>query len=807
MAHVTRLLTPSGLVCIAGALLPVSAKAQDMAAVLPSNPATVQELQQIIVIGNAPLPGLGLPLNQIPANVQTANSMDLQRQQTLDLADYLNNNFSGVSISESQDNPFQPDINYHGFTASPLLGTPEGLSVYVDGVRVNESFGDTINWDLIPEQVISTVTLMSGSNPVFGLNTLGGALSVQTKSGHDNPGTEIEGYGGSFGRRSFQGETGGASGNFDYYFAGNYFDEDGWRDLSSTRVYQGFGKVGWQNDKTDVDLSYTYADTSMIGNGTTPLSMLYFRRASIFTAPDFTHNLMNFVNLTGTQFLSDHLLLSGNAYYRHLVTGSNNGDLNDDNYLSDDYTGPPIDCTMPATSRADSAFCDAGINRASGLTQRTAGVSLQLTDTDDVFGAKNQAILGATYDDSRDTYAQSFQYGFLTPDRSVISDVNPFNNAETVNSLSGSNRIFGIYLTDTLSLSKLLHFTASVRYNSNTETLNGFSLDTDVGDFGDGFDEANPLAGDHTFARFNPAFGFTVTPTDALTFYADYNEASRAPTVIELGCSNPDQPCGLPNDFASDPDLKQVVARTVEAGVRGNLPDQTLIWSADLFQTLNGNHIQFIATSTSQGYFANVGSTRRQGLDLAVGGKEAGLTWHLAYSFVDATYQSSFEVGSESNSTADADGNILVTPGDRIPLIPRHTGRLVLDYQVSKSLDVGGNIVLSSGSFLHGDENNANVAGGTNGEGAFISLTGTGWIPSYAVINLQGTYHVNKYAEIFARLVNVANKQYATAGFLTNNSFTPNGTFETDPDDWTNENAVSPAQPRAIWAGVRIRFT
>ncbi len=397
MAHSVRLLILTGLLCIAGSLAPVRARAQELAATrLASNPATVQELQQVIVIRKATrrCRDWGLPLNQIPANVQTADSKDLQRQQTLDLADYLNNNFSGVSISESQDNPFQPDINYHGFTASPLLGTPEGLSVYVDGVRVNESFGDTVNWDLIPQSAISTVTLMSGSNPVFGLNTLGGALSVQTKSGHDNPGTEFEAYGGSFGRRSVQGETGGAVGNFDYYFAGNYFDEDGWRDLSPTKIYQGFGKVGWQTETTDIDLSYTYADTSMIGNGTTPLSMLYFRRASIFTAPDFTHNLMNFINLTGTQILGDQLLLSGNVYYRHLRTASNNGDINDDNYLSDDYTGPPIDCTAPASSRADSAFCDAGINRASTLTQRTAGISLQLTDTDDIFGAKNQAILG-----------------------------------------------------------------------------------------------------------------------------------------------------------------------------------------------------------------------------------------------------------------------------------------------------------------------------------------------------------------------------------------------------------------------------
>jgi outer membrane receptor protein involved in Fe transport len=276
--------------------------------------------------------------------------------------------------------------------------------------------------------------------------------------------------------------------------------------------------------------------------------------------------------------------------------------------------------------------------------------------------------------------------------------------------------------------------------------------------------------------------------------------------VIELGCSNPDQPCGLPNDFASDPDLKQVVARTVEAGVRGNLPDQRLVWSADVFHTLNSNDIQFIATSTSEGFFDNVGSTRRQGLDLALGGKEGGWNWHLAYSFVDATYQSSFLINSESNSTADADGNILITPGDRIALIPRHSGRFSFDYEFNKSWDVGANIVVASGSFLHGDENNANVAGGTNGEGAFISPTGTGWIPSYAVINMEGTYHFNKYADLFARVVNVANKQYSTAGFLTSNVFDPNGAFRPDPDDWTNENAVSPAQPRAVWAGIRIKF-
>ena len=333
-------------------VVPVLARAQSSpSAAASSNPATAQELPQVTVIANTPLSGLGLPMNQIPSNVQTGDSADMQRQQTLGLADYLNANFSGVNVSESADNPFQLDINYHGFTASPLLGTPEGLSVYVDGVRVNESFGDTVNWDLIPESAISTVTLMSGSNPVFGLNTLGGALSVHTKSGHDNPGTELEAYGGSFGRRVFQGETGGEFGAFDYFLAGNYFDETGWRNLSPTRVYQGFGKVGWQSDKTDIDLSYTYADTSLYGNGATPLSMLDYDREASYT-PDYTQNLLNFLNLTGTQFLTEKLLLSANVYYRRLVTDAINGNIND-SYLDNGYDGPPIDCTAAPSNRAD----------------------------------------------------------------------------------------------------------------------------------------------------------------------------------------------------------------------------------------------------------------------------------------------------------------------------------------------------------------------------------------------------------------------------------------------------------------------
>ena len=790
---------PRLVVICAGALAPVWSCAADNPPPT-ANPAAAQELPQVLVIGNAPLPGFGLPFNEIPANVQTADSLDLLREQTTGVADYLNRSFTGVSVNESAGNPLQLDINYHGFTASPLIGTPEGLSVYVDGVRVNEAFGDTVNWDLIPESAVSTVSLIAGSNPVYGLNTLGGALSVQTKSGHTHHGSEFEAYAGSFGRRSAQATTGGERGPFDYFVTANYFDENGWRDISSSMVWQLFGKVGWQTQTSDVDLSYTYADTNLFGNGAIPQSLLDFRRQQSYT-PDLTHNLLHFINLTGSEVLSEHWLVTGNAYYRRLVTGSRNGSNNDD-YLADGYSGPPIDCGQQLIDRPALVYCTPAEDELSTLVQHSVGAGLQLTDSQDFLGGKNQAIVGADYSDSRNTFLQAFQYGAFAHDHTLIYQPSAFND-ETVIALRGSNRITGVYVTDSYSPTKLLHFTLAARYNRNTETLDGYSVNTDLTD-ATGFDQPSPVVGDHTFSRLNPAFGFTVTPHDTLTYYANYNEASRVPTVIELGCADPRQPCGLPNDFASDPDLKQVVARTVEAGVRHSAPNRRLEWSADVFRTVNRDDIQFIATSTNAGYFSNVGNTRRQGFDLAVGGRAGPLRWNLSYSLVDATFQSDFAVTADSNSTANANGDIQVRAGDRLPLVPRHTGKLVLNYSFGRKFELGGNLLVTSGSYLHGNENNANQAGGINGEGRLI--LGSGWIPGYVLGNLQSTYHLGAHLDLFARCANVFGRKYATAGFLSSNTFNANGSFRADPAAWTDENALAPGAPRGIWGGIRAQF-
>ena len=156
---------------------------------------------------------------------------------------------------------------------------------------------------------------------------------------------------------------------------------------------------------------------------------------------------------------------------------------------SSDHTGPPFDCGGPPANLAALTYCSPGQSATSNLLQRTKGFGIQLTDSQNLFGSANQAVVGADYNDSDDTFSQAYQYGQLTPDRMLIYEASPFND-ETVISLTGSNKIYGAYLTDTLSPSKLLHFTASLRYNRNTETLNGYSIDTDIGDFGAGFNQA-----------------------------------------------------------------------------------------------------------------------------------------------------------------------------------------------------------------------------------------------------------------------------------------------------------------------------
>jgi iron complex outermembrane recepter protein len=175
----------------AAATLPVLAPAQDV-----SSPPRVD------VVAPALLPGVGVARDRLPYTVERLGREAINNENAVSLPELMGLRLPSVNVNEIQGNPFQPDVNYRGFSASPRLGTPQGLSVFLDGVRINEAFGDIVNWDLIPQAAIADLTLMPGSNPLYGLNTLGAEIALRTKSDDTHPGVEVELYGGSFGRVS-----------------------------------------------------------------------------------------------------------------------------------------------------------------------------------------------------------------------------------------------------------------------------------------------------------------------------------------------------------------------------------------------------------------------------------------------------------------------------------------------------------------------------------------------------------------------------------------------------------------------------
>jgi outer membrane receptor protein involved in Fe transport len=760
------------------------------------NPAQIK-LQQIDVISTTPLPGIGLPLEQVPANVQTVQDEDLEKQNSLSVADYMQQNLVGVNVNDTQNNPYQPDIQFRGFTASPLLGTPQGLSVFVDGVRVNEPFGDVVNWDLIPVNAINSINLVPGSNPLFGLNTLGGALSIQTKSGFTNPGGAVEAYTGSWGRKAGSAEYGGVIGeNVDYFISANTFDEDGWRDASPSQVHQIFGKIGWQNETTALNLSYTGADTDLIGNGLVPQDFMNtLGRDSIFTKPDQTENKLSFLVLNGSHFFNDDTMFSGNMYYRNARTSTLNGDGNDDyDEDAEDDMGNPIFDPAGCVAGNDEDILEVSCRGAENTTRSRRigyGFTGQFTFNQEMFERKNQFIVGAGYDYGRTNFRQTTEFADLTPDRGVAG-IGEFIELDEQVQLRGVSKTWSVFATDTMSLTDQWHLTLSARYN-RTRVDNDDKFDGQFDEDGDPIydDPANQsLSGNHSFNRVNPAIGLNFTPTDSLTFYGSYNEGSRAPTAIELGCANPLSPCKLPNAFAGDPPLDQVVAKTYEAGARGRF-DNGIRWSATAYRSVNHDDILFVASNTTgEGYFDNFGRTRRQGIETALSGEIDRLHWSLGYSFVDATFQSSENIVSENNSSADADGQIQINSGDRIPGIPRHQFKLRADYAVTSKWNVGTNIIAFSEQYARGNENNAHRGGG-------------GKVSGYAVVNLDTRYNLGHGWQLFAKLNNIFDREYNNAGLLGETLFNSDGTFNGEE---RFQPFYAPGAPRAGWFGVRWEF-
>lgn len=781
----------------------------------------------INVYSATPLPSIGLPLNIIPANIQIATSKAINRQAGVSLADYMSNNLQSVSVSEMGGNPWQPEINFRGYSASPLLGMPQGLSTYVDGVRVNEPFGDVTLWDKIPNFAIGGMQLVPGSNPMYGLNTLGGSIAIQTKSGRQAQGVGIEAEYGSWNRQRALVEYGGVSkdGSMDFYIGHQTTKEDGWRQFSPSHLNQTFAKTGWQSESTKLDLSYIGTDNKLIGNGFTPDHLLTGARDQIHTRPDFTNNYYHHLALNGSHWFNKDVMLSGNTYFRKSNRHTINGDLYETE-LEDDE-GHDTYSVLGTECRHSSDECElvgSTLNRTR-TNQENYGISGQLTFNQDWMGKKNQFIVGSGFDYSKIKFGQTEHVNIsnvegdfddLTttyPGSAEVFDpsrqpllTGALPVTQTVG-LTGKQWTASLFATDTLSLNEKWHLNAGARYNhtkvDNDDTLRGPYSHTNT----------RSLTAVDDYKRLNPSIGITHTPTDNLSIFGSYSESSRAPTSIELGCSNPENPCLLPSAMADDPPLKQVVAKTYDFGVRGDLTE-SVKWNASIYHAMNHNDIHFIRApnQSSRGYYSNVGKTKRQGLDFGLSGQTDKFRWNTSYSYIRATFDDDLTLLSNPNSTASGSGTalqnqIFVKPGNRLPGLPEHQLKLRAQYQATPDWSIGANLVAFSSQYVMGNENNQHVAnssgcledGSLRDNGA---ACGAGKIKGYTVVNLDSQYKIGSGWTAFAKVINVFDEKYNVAGRLAETMFDASGVYGPE----IKSLGLIPGAPRAGWIGVRYEF-
>jgi outer membrane receptor protein involved in Fe transport len=816
-------------------LLPHVAFAQDQEAPPPVD-------IHITVVGTTPLPGVEMPLEQVPAPVQTSTAADIDRSGALDLSDFVNRRMAGVHLNEIQGNPFQADVNYRGYTASPLLGTPQGLSVYLDGVRLNQPFGDVVSWDLIPRVAIASTTLMPGSNPLFGLNTLGGALALQTKSGRSHPGTTVQATYGSDVRRALDVEHGGGRATgWNWYVAASLFAEDGWRDASPTDVRQLFGTLGWERDANAVSLSVSHARNALTGNALQEIRLLDADYESVYTVPDDTDHRATFVNLALRRRAGTGVAWSANLYYRDIDTRTLNGDVNEESLdqslyqpsaveraglIAAGYDGVPAAGATAANTPFPSWRCIANVllrdepaEKCNGLvnrshtTQHHVGASGQMMRFDAPGGWRSQFTAGAAFDRARAGYIQSSQLGFINPDRG-ITGLDAFADGETGGTIDGepfdtrvdldgtitTGSVFG---SETLSRGRV-HVTLSGRFNrTSVDNRDGITPGGGSGS----------LDGAHAFSRLNPAAGLTFNATPSLNLYAGYTEGSRAPTSIELGCADPESPCRLPNSMAGDPPLSQVVTRALDAGVRAQRGP--LSWNAGVFVASNHNDILFVQSDqTGFGYFRNVARTRRAGFDLGVAANAGRARMGAAYTRLAATFGSDEVVNGQGNSSNDQaragakgfEGSIDIEAGDRMPLVPRHLLKVYADVPLTAAVSLDLDLIAASGVLARGNENDRHAPDG-------VYYLGPGATDAYAVVTLGARYAVRPWLQVLGQISNLFDRRYTTAAQLGPTALTPAGTFVAralpavgGEFPVPQSTFLAPGAPIRAWAGLRVHF-
>ncbi|MCP3045498.1 TonB-dependent receptor [Xanthomonas euvesicatoria] len=747
-----------------------------------------------IEVTATPIPGTTIDAAQLPYMVQSASNAELSRGRSNNLSDLLQRRFVGVDGNDVQGSAFQNDLTFHGFRASALPGASQGVSVYLDGVRFNEPFADIVSWDMLPEAAISAVTLMPGSNPLFGPNTLGGAVVLSTASGLTAPGLQVEASIGSGARKRLDASYGvaGADG-WHGFVALTGFDENGWRAASEGRLGTVFGKVGKQGEQTDWSLSLLHGRSRLIGNGLLPDTRytdegpepgLYRAdRRSVYTSPDLTRNRNTLLSVQLDHRFDADTALHALAYSKMGRRDTVNGDIGQDyeefveecaSGYAADGSALDADCDV---ARTDADTLHTGALNTTQMRQHAQGVALNLSMQ---WGA-HALTAGATFDRGHVRYRQFARDGWVQPDRSVVAD--PATGRAFFSGVRGSTQTLGVFLADTWALDDATHLTAAVRWNH--VVVDNVLSTADDGD--------RPRER-FVYAKANPSLGLTRRLASAVTLYGSVAQNSRAPTAIELGCADPTQPCRLPTGLQADPRLEQIISRTYELGARWT-PSADRNATLSVYRADNRDDILFLrAPDTQLGYFDNVGRTRYQGVDAALHLRSGDWQWSAGYSYLDATYRSDGQLLSGERVIA-------LRPGLRIAALPRHNLKLGMEWQ-RDALTLGVGVRAVSGRVASGNED-GQVDNAEEGQAAPERLDiGTA---GYALVDLQARWTINARVSLFARIDNVFDRRYATYAAVAEDVF-PGGELAR-PQDAPVETGparfLAPGVPRQYLIGVR----
>lgn len=723
----------------------------------------------------------------------TLTAADISRTGSPDILGALTRNFAGVTLQDAQNNPWQPNLVYRGFTASPLQGQSQGIAVYLDGARFNQPFGDTVQFDLLPQAAIRSVALLDKS-AVYGLNALGGALTLETKTGASDPGLEASLSHGRFGMTEASVAGGMAWGDWSAFGAFQYTHDDGWRDHSPSTLYNGYADLGFDTATGGLHLKVVGANTNLTGNGVSPVELLAADRRAVFTWPDNSRSRYGRVSLHPWVALSDTTRIEGTLYAQKLTLRTVNGDAADiEGCEDDDDAGFVCLETVGADDDDDeeqAVLTDANgnpiadtlggegygvLNRGRTAT-RAMGALVQLIDRRTLGAGENVFALGFSYDSSRTRFDTSTELGALTDDRSVDglgSIIVQEDGAIAPVGLIAHTDYWGVFAQDRLPITSRLSAEIALRYNHAR-----IVMQDQIG---------TPLNGRHRFERLNPGIEFDYALSDGLSLRAGYAQSNRVPTPAELSCADENAPCSLTNFFVADPPLKQVVAKSWEAGAKGKgqVGGFAIDWLLSAYRTDNRNDIQYVASDIrGRAYFRNIGMTRRQGIEATLHASRGGFTAGLSYAFTDASYRAPLTLSSPANPSADEDGVIAVERGDRLPGIPRHSATLSLDY-AGTGWSVGGDLRARSGQYLIGDEGNDEAKLG-----------------GYAVVNLRASVTLIRGISLFGTLNNAFNRRYATFG-----TFGEVDEIELEEAPGaSNPRAYGPGAPRRWQVGVKALF-